>query len=395
MTQGRRTPRSQSCNDTCFGSRARSNGMATTFLLCLLFIGDAVAAMSAGPPAAARARAPATSHIYVTNERSGELSVIDAATHDIVATVALGKRPRGMQFSPDGSTLYVAISGSPIDGTASGNVTPPAADLRADGIGVVDLETHRLVRVLRGVSEPGQLAVGADGRRLYVASQDTGTTVVLDASDGRLLSTLTVGHQPEGIALSPNGRWVYVASEAEDELTVIDTRDDSVAGAINVGARPRNVLFSAHEPVAYVACEDGATVDVIDTRLHRVTGRIPIPGKGAAPMGMALSADGRTLYVATGRGKTLVAVDTATRTATAAIEIGPRPWGVTISADGKRLYSANGPSNDVSVVDLGSMTVQRRIAVGQGPWTAVTRRPMTQSMTGLRVGTAETVRANR
>ena len=380
-------------------ARSRSHAGASyrgiTCLSCLLFIGDTAASMPAGEPNGGPVSATAASHIYVSNERSGELSVIDATTHEIVATVALGKRPRGMQVSPDGSVLYVALSGSPIDEPGVDAGAAPSADKQADGIGVVDLHAHKLVRVLHGVSDPEQLVVGADGRRLYVASEDTGTTAVLDASDGRLLSTLTVGYRPEGIALSPNGRWVYVASEDEDELTVIDTYDDSVVGAIDVGARPRNVLFSPHEPVAYVACADGATIDVIDTRKHRVAGRIRIPGEDAAPMGMALSADGSTLYVATGRGGMLVAIDTATQTARAAIEIGARPWGVTISADGKRLYSANGPSNDVSVVDLDSMTVQRRIAVGQGPWTAVTQGPAQQSMSGNGDFTVKTVRADQ
>jgi YVTN family beta-propeller protein len=46
--------------------------------------------------------------VFVTNERSGELSVIDPKSRTVVATVALGKRPRGMNLSPDGRWLYTA-----------------------------------------------------------------------------------------------------------------------------------------------------------------------------------------------------------------------------------------------------------------------------------------------
>src|SRR5262245_32248140 len=52
--------------------------------------------------------------IYVTNEASGDLSVIDSARHDVIATVKLGKRPRGIHASPDRKTIYVALSGSPM-----------------------------------------------------------------------------------------------------------------------------------------------------------------------------------------------------------------------------------------------------------------------------------------
>src|SRR5712691_6211180 len=70
------------------------------------------------PPAAAATPAPATPpapalRVYVTNETSGDLTVIDAGTQTVVATAPLGKRPRGIQVSPDRKSLYVALSGSP------------------------------------------------------------------------------------------------------------------------------------------------------------------------------------------------------------------------------------------------------------------------------------------
>src|SRR5437899_3003306 len=51
--------------------------------------------------------------VYVTNESSGDLSVINGSTLEVIATVPLGKRPRGIHVSPDGRTIYVALSGSP------------------------------------------------------------------------------------------------------------------------------------------------------------------------------------------------------------------------------------------------------------------------------------------
>ena len=54
--------------------------------------------------------------LYVTNEQSGDLSVIDVNTAMVVGTIKLGKRPRGIATSPDGTRLYVALSGSPSAG---------------------------------------------------------------------------------------------------------------------------------------------------------------------------------------------------------------------------------------------------------------------------------------
>src|SRR5688572_10221917 len=65
--------------------------------------------------------------VYVTNEVSGDLSVIDPATHTTIATVPLGKRPRGIRVSPDRAQLFIALSGSPISppGIDESKLPPP------------------------------------------------------------------------------------------------------------------------------------------------------------------------------------------------------------------------------------------------------------------------------
>src|SRR6059058_4730539 len=94
----------------------------------------------AAQPAAAPAPPPLPPvRVYVTNESSGDLTVIDAATQTVVATAPLGKRPRGIKVSPDGKSLYVALSGSPIGGPGVERSSLPPADRSADGIGEVDV----------------------------------------------------------------------------------------------------------------------------------------------------------------------------------------------------------------------------------------------------------------
>src|SRR5215208_4981629 len=47
---------------------------------------------------------------YVTNERDGTITVIDTQTDQVVETIKVGARPRGIRFSPDGRRVYVALS---------------------------------------------------------------------------------------------------------------------------------------------------------------------------------------------------------------------------------------------------------------------------------------------
>jgi YVTN family beta-propeller protein len=318
---------------------------------------------------AAAGEAPADPHVvYVTNEASGDLSVIDGATHTVVATLPLGKRPRGVELSADRRALYVALSGSPIAGPGVDESKLPPADKTADGIGVIDRTSGRLERVIRGVSDPEQVAAAPDGRTLFVASEDTGRAVFVDSRSGRTRATASVGGEPEGIAVRPDGRVVYVTSESDSSIAVLDARTARVITHVAVGERPRGIAFTRDGARAYVTCELAGTVAVIDARTHRLLASPRMPGDAPRPMGVALAPDGRTVWVTTGRGGLLVALDATTLQVRGSVPVGERPWGVAASTDGRYVYTANGPSNDVSVVDATTLQVTRRVPVGSRPW---------------------------
>ena len=75
------------------------------------------------------------------------------AAQKVLTTIPVGKRPRGIRVSPDGSTLYVALSGSPIAGPGVDESKLPPPDKRADGIGVVSVADHTLVRIVKAGSD--------------------------------------------------------------------------------------------------------------------------------------------------------------------------------------------------------------------------------------------------
>jgi len=154
----------------------------------------------------------------------------------------------------------------------------------------------------------------------------------------------------------------------------IDTATNKVVAKIETAARPRAVVFTPDGSTAFVSNENGGAVTVIDTAKHAVSATIkftppagaPIPPR---PMGLALSADAKQLFVSLGRAKSVAVIDIATNKILRTMDdIGARPWGIALSRDGKKLYTANGPSADVSVVDIDTGKVDKRIATGGSPW---------------------------
>src|SRR5579872_4356177 len=53
--------------------------------------------------------------IFVSEEHSGDVTVINGGNFEVTGTIHAGKRPRGIHASPDGKTIYVALSGTPIE----------------------------------------------------------------------------------------------------------------------------------------------------------------------------------------------------------------------------------------------------------------------------------------
>jgi YVTN family beta-propeller protein len=332
---------------------------------------NASARAAPAPRAIDPAMLPKGPRVYVTNERSGDLTVIDAKTNEAIATVALGKRPRGIRLGPDGTTLYVALSGSPIAGPGVDESTLPPPDRSADGIGVFDTRQMKLVNVIHAGTDPEQLAVSKDGKQLFVANEDAATASIVDVDTGKIVAAVKVGGEPEGVERNPAGTLVYVTSEENSEVFAIDPANARVVAQFKTSPRPRSIGFLPDGSRAYVTCENGNAVDVVDTRRHRVVTTIKLGNDTLRPMGIVVSPDGSRAFVTLGRGKNVAVINTKTNTVVASVEVGQRPWGIAMSPDGRTLYTANGPSNDVSIVDVATQSVTGRVKAGDSPWGAV------------------------
>jgi PQQ-dependent catabolism-associated beta-propeller protein len=311
--------------------------------------------------------------VYVSNEDGHSVSVIDAAKSVVIATIAVGKRPRGMKLSPDGSQLFVAVSGLP--------KCPPHVpdeecaklerDLKADGIAVVDTASHKVTRIINAGSDPEQFDLSRDGQRLFVANEDMAMLSVVDRDSGATIEQIAVGQEPEGVGVSPDGRWVLVTNESDHAVSVIDAKTLKVVKSVRVGQRPRDIAFTPDSRTAYVSGEFDASLYRVSVPEGQPVQRVLQLRKEARPMAVALDAGRNRLFMSTGRGGTIAVIDTAGSKVIAEIAVGTRPWGIALSADRRSLYTANGPSNDVTVVDTTTLKVVRRIAVGRSPWGVV------------------------
>jgi YVTN family beta-propeller protein len=320
--------------------------------------------------------------VYVSNERSGDVTVIDGSDHKVLATIPVGKRPRGIHAGPDGKTVYVALSGTPIAAPpqldSHGNPIfqkrkddddddDVKSDKSADAIGVLDVAQRKLTGKILAGSDPEEFALSKDGKQLYVSNEDVKTASVIDIATGKVQHIVLVGQEPEGVATLPDGKHFYVTCESGGDIFVIDTVNFKPVAQFKVEPRPRSAAFLSTGGIGFIPSESVGKLNVIDT-VHSVVSKVIELPEGSRPMSVKLSPDEKTLYVSNGRGGTISVIDTHTYALLNTIKVGTRPWGIAVSPDGKILYSANGPSNDVSVVDLAANKEVARVKAGTSPW---------------------------
>jgi YVTN family beta-propeller protein len=330
----------------------------------------ALALALAGCLASAQAGA---ARAYVSNEDDGTVSIIETQRLESVATVPVGKRPRGMVLSRDGRQLFVVVSGLP-------KCPPPLTDEqcaklprdpKADGVVIVDTVGMRVSRSFKGVTDPERVELSPDEKTLYVTDEDASRVSLIDIPRGKVITSVPVGHEPEGVRISPNGQWLLVTSESDNSVAIIDAASRKTLHTVLVGTRPRDVAFSRDSATAYVTCEGDASVYRVALPEGAPATQLLQLRKEARPMGIVMDAPRERLYVSTGRGGTLAVIAAGDGKLLKEVPVGARPWGIALTPDGRRLLSANGPSGDLTVLDTDTLAVVGKVPVGKGPWGVV------------------------
>jgi PQQ-dependent catabolism-associated beta-propeller protein len=294
-----------------------------------------------------------TGLIFVTNEKSSTMTVLDAA-NSIVATVPTCARPRGITFNRDKTALFVGCGDD-------------------DTIGLYDIASLVLKRRYRGIPDPETFDLHPDGRHLYISNEDDSEASVLDIETGEIIAHYSTGEEPEGVLITSDGRLAFVASEAANLVHVIDVEAKTVAKSIIVDTRPRRFALTPDESQLWVSAELSGVVNIIDRATLEVVATVPFLPKGmrkeqVTPVDVVITADGKRAYVALGRANHVAVVDVASREVIDYVLVGKRPWGLRLAADEKKLYVANGLSDDITIIDTATNTALTSIPVGQVPY---------------------------
>jgi len=284
-------------------------------------------------------------NIYIGDQTTDSLTIVDSISLATVVTIILNDQPGPMEFSPDGSFLYIAeragtltivntkdntleymlsniLGDSPLDIA----VTPDGSKLYAtnsSGINVIDLDNKILLNSINIDGVYG-ITITPDGSRVYVTIRSQGTTdmdsvLLLDPSTLEQISSTKYDGTPSGIVPSPDGSKVYVSNSTS--IAVIDISINGLFEMIPLSSsltgHPNNILISSEGSKIYVRGNN--FVSVVDTTSSTEIDKINFStSSGSTAFG--LSPDNSTMYVSDLRD--LILIDLSTNTFSQSIMAG-------------------------------------------------------------------------
>ncbi|HZD06500.1 MAG TPA: hypothetical protein VE173_16425 [Longimicrobiales bacterium] len=238
------------------------------------------------------------------------LTVVDVTGMQVVRTIDLGehRRPHGLLFLPGDSLLAVTSEES------------RAVLLVNVAAGVVD----RVVGTEAGGSH--MVAVTGDGSTLYTGNISDGTVSRLDVASGRLTRTYPVPPAPEAITVSRDGTQVWVGSNERGVVSILDTATGEVTTPLGGFQWPYRIRLVPEWNLAVIPDLRGNAVHFVDLASRNELSTLDLPD--AAPQGLALTADGGTLFLSLNARGRVAVVDLDTRSVVRTLDVGPTPDGI-------------------------------------------------------------------
>jgi YVTN family beta-propeller protein len=307
--------------------------------------------------------------IIQTNSAGDNVHIIDPATNKVVGVIDGIEVGHGAGAAPDGSRIYIS-------------------DEAESALDVVDVKTFKVIKRIPLSGHPNNMAVGRDGRRVYVGIiQEPGGVDVIDTASLQRVKTIPTRGTIHNAYVTPDGKHVVAGSIQGKTISVIDAQTEQPAWTLemDLGVRPMTFNTNPDGSTKWIFAQlsgfNGfAVVDFATQKeIRRIKNPDLPPGKKTVPQGsdpshgMAVTADGKTLVVCSRLNNFLYSYSLPDLKPLGGAELGGKGAGwVTLTPDGKTAYVANPVTNDVSVVDITSMKEVTRIPVGFVPKRNVT-----------------------
>ncbi len=246
-------------------------------------------------------------------------------------TFVLDWRRMAVAPPPFGSLIFVTNEGS-------------------HNMSVVDRADYRVKDVIRTGQGPRDVVYSLINRQLFVANAASNEISVIDALSRQPLRTigLLFGDAPTRLALSPDERYLHVLNYGSRTLVILDTRSFTQVVRHQVGFGPHGLAVDPRTGTVYVADEDSDDLVAYDPiALQEVPKVFPT---GGAPSELVIDEQGEQLFMASGARRRLNVYNLATSAQTQTIKLCSPPAGLAYDPITQRLYASLTRCEEISIM---------------------------------------------
>jgi YVTN family beta-propeller protein len=290
--------------------------------------------------------------VYVPNSGAGTVDVINPLTFKVIDQFAVGSIPHHVAPAWDMSALYVDNEGSSSLTVINVNTEKPVAQISMpfpynlyftpDGTKAIDVverlqriefrDPHHGWKLLGAVGIPwagvDHLDFSADGSYLMISTEYTGMVAKVDVVHMKLVGYVHVGGLPIDVKLSPDGTVFYVSNQGRMGVSVIDPIAMKEIQFIPTGKGAHGFQVSRDTRSLYVSNRLEGSFSVIDFATRRVVAKWYIPGGGSPDM-LQLNPAGTQLWASGRYNATVYVMSTVTGKLLARIPVGAEDHGLT------------------------------------------------------------------
>ena len=268
-----------------------------------------------------------------------------------------------------------------------------------NAVAVYDAKQGKILGTLKLPGTPGGIALDPEGKYCYVTEAvPEGKVYRFATANGKEAGTYPAGHTPVAPLISPDGKTLYVCNRFDNTVSVIDLGTCKHKATVSVAREPIGLcitpdgryVFAANHLPAGAADRDyvSAVVSVIDTVSNAVVNTIILPNGSTGVRGIAISPDGRHVYVThivaryqvpttqlergwmNTSGLSVIDAQTLEYINTVLlddVDLGAaNPWGVTVTPDGTNIVVTHAGTHEISIIDRTALHARLdRVARGE------------------------------
>ncbi len=312
--------------------------------------------------------------LYVLHSLGNELSIVDVATQKIIGTLIVGEEPHGVASPDSQKLLYVTIEGT-------------------DKLVVVDTQQDKVVKEYDFIgTRPNEHDITSDGRIVYLPILGDGIYQVFDTEKEAVIAEIPTDGFPHNVVFSPDDKYAYLSpmdrgfmsakgaesqgyqSSLNNKIYIVDMETHKTIATIDTGDAPRPIAISPDGKFLYVNTDGLQGFLTLDLEKREIISRVEYSltdrekARPSRTHGIWVTPDGKEVWTCDVNRGLIFGFDATQNppVQVARVETNTPAYWLEGTPDGKTLYVSSAPGDVVSVIDIASRTLTGVIQLPKG-----------------------------